>query len=272
MEEILKSLIQAAPLIKELFEEDTAITIEDNNEFLYISCGEALDMPYKVGDKIEDNASRDAIRKEKKTARFSLSKEIQGIDRKIVTVPVMNPEGEVIGSYSLIRNTEKEGVIRSTSNELMKALEATSGTISSIADDASLLSGNLNVLIEKTEVTMKSIKESCEAIKLIENISKQTSMLGLNAAIEASRAGESGKGFSVVAQEMRKLSIQSGVSSNKINSALSEMEHNIKSIIDAIDSLGEIAESQAAAIQEMSGTIQEIALNSENLVKQIKID
>ena len=172
MEEIFDSLIKVAPLIKELFEEDTAITVEDSKEFLYISCGKDLFMPYKVGDKIENNVSRDAIRKNKKTVRFSLSKEIQGIDRKIVTVPIINSQEEVIGSYSLVRNTEKEGFVRS------------------IAEDASKLSENLNVLIEKSEITMNSIKESNEAIKFIGNISKQTNMLGLNAAIESSRAGE----------------------------------------------------------------------------------
>ncbi|WP_026883102.1 hypothetical protein [Clostridium akagii] len=70
MEEIFNSLIKVAPLIKELFEEDTAITVEDNKEFLYILRGKDLDMPHKVRDKSEDNVSRDTIRKNKKTVKI----------------------------------------------------------------------------------------------------------------------------------------------------------------------------------------------------------
>ncbi len=272
MEEVLHSLIQAAPFIKELFDAGTAITVEDNKEFLYISCDKGLEMPYKVGDKIEENVSRSAIRRDKKTVRFSLSKEVQGIDRKIITVPILNSGDEVIGSFSLVRNTEREGIVQNISIEIRKALEAIGNTIEGIAKDASRLSENIIFLIEKTDVTMEGIKESGKFIELIENLSKQTNMLGINTAIEAARAGEQGKGFSVIAQEMRKLSSLSEESSKSITDELSEMECNMKSITDSFNSLGEISTNLAAAIEEVAGTIQVIASNSEELVNQVNVN
>jgi len=118
----------------------------------------------------------------------------------------------------------------------------------------------------------KLILESTEAVTLIENIAKQSNLLGLNAAIQSSRAGEYGKGFSVVAGEMRKLALNSGESSKKISSALSDMRNSINVIIETINELGEISTNQAASLEEASATLEQIALNSEMLVDYINTD
>jgi methyl-accepting chemotaxis protein len=120
--------------------------------------------------------------------------------------------------------------------------------------------------------TEKLINEGSEAIKLIENIAKQSNLLGLNAAIESSRAGEYGKGFSVVAGEMRKLAQNSAESSKRISDALNQMSHSMKVIIDTINELGEISTNQAAGLEELSATVEQISLNSEILVEHVKVN
>lgn len=95
-------------------------------------------------------------------------------------------------------------------------------------------------------------------------------MLGLNASIEAAKAGENGKGFSVVATEMRKLSQLSSEASKQISSYLEEMKNNIESITKSMDNLSDIAESQGQNIEEVSTIIEEITLNSQKLVEGVK--
>lgn len=73
-------------------------------------------------------------------------------------------------------------------------------------------------------------------------------MLGLNASIEAAKAGENGKGFSVVATEMRKLSQLSSDASKKISSYFDEMKNNIESITKSMHNLGEVSISQGQNI------------------------
>jgi len=258
MEKIFESLIDSVPIIKELFQEDTSVSIEDDEEILFISHGKSMILPVKVGDKLNDDFVRNKLKKEKKTIHIVLNKEEHGVDIRIVKFPIINNKGEMIGAFSLNRNNEKESSIRNISNDLMASLEGTGNTVNKIADSAVDLSNNLNTVIENT------IKKSSEAVKLIQSISKQTNMLGLNASIESSRAGEYGKGFSVVASEMRKLSVLSGESSKEISSSLLDMQNSMESILKSINELGKIADRQAGSTKEVSTTIDEIALNSQN--------
>lgn len=272
MEKIFKSLIEIVPIIKELFIEDTAISIEDDNNMLFISDGINIKLPAKIGDKVENNLVREQLKKEKKTINVVLSKETHGADVRITNIPIKNNNGDIIGSFSLVRNNDKEALIHNISNKLMKSLEETSNTVNEIAQAAVNLSENLKTIIEKTKETENSVKESNESVNLIKNISKQINMLGLNASIESSKAGEYGKGFSVVASEMRKLSILSGDSSKKIANSLSNMENSIIKIFESINDFGKITDNQTDAIKEVSNIIEEISINSHELVKSVKID
>ncbi|MCM8711226.1 methyl-accepting chemotaxis protein [Clostridium sp. SYSU_GA19001] len=154
----------------------------------------------------------------------------------------------------------------------MSSLQQASVTINEIANNALKLSEQLSAMIEKAKQAEESIKESNEAIGLIHNISKQSNLLGLNASIEAARAGENGKGFSVVASEMRKLALLSGDTSQKISKALYEIEESIKVVLNATKEIGEIATGQAATVEEIAATIEQITLNSQVLVDNVKVN
>lgn len=272
MERIFESLIDTAPIIKELFYEDTAIVVEDSEKILFISEGKDVKVPSKVGDKLDDNFIRNKVNSDKKTIHTVLTKEEHGVDLKLVHIPIKNSNNNVIGLICLIRNTEKESAVRNISKELMTALVETNNAINEIEDSAVKLSENVSEIIDKVEKTEVNINESSRVLDLIKNISKQTNMLGLNASIEAARAGENGKGFSVVATEMRKLSQLSGDASKQIDSYLGEMKNSIESITKSIQNLGSIALSQSENIEEVSTTIEEITLNSQRLVEGVKIN
>lgn len=270
MERTFQSIVDAVPLIKELFQDDTAVTIENSDEMLFISESKSVKVPVKVGDKVETNMVRERMKAEKKTINVVLTKEEHGVDVKITNIPIRDYNGEIIGSFSLIRNTERENSVRNISKELMTSLRETNFTINEVAHSALELSDNLNSIIKKTEETTSDIEKSNELVTIIKNVSQKTNMLGLNAAIESARAGEYGRGFSVVATEMRKLSSMSGESTKKIESYLTDMKCSIVSIARAINILGEIATTQAANIEEISATLEQIGSNSQKLVEEVQ--
>lgn len=277
MEKIFQSLINTAPIISEALEGNVVITIWDKEQCIYSLDSKNKKSTIKVGDKsnmslIKNIGAIDTIFNKKETFKAIFNKNEHGVDAKITLIPAINKYGEAVGVLCLSTDIENILKIQNSTSELKSSLQETNSTISKITNDAVKLSEKLNYIIENTEVTKELIIESNEAINLIESISKQSNLLGLNAAIESSRAGEYGKGFSVVAGEMRKLASNSSESSKKISAALAEMSNNMKVLIDTINELGEIASNQATSLEEVSVTVEQITDNSQILVDNIKLD
>jgi methyl-accepting chemotaxis protein len=82
--------------------------------------------------------------------------------------------------------------------------------------------------------------------------------LGLNAAIEASRAGKFGRGFEVVAKEIRKLSSSTSESVKKVDEVLKGIRKSILTIDATVSENTEIFETQAASLEEVAASIEEL--------------
>ncbi|MEF9934935.1 MAG: methyl-accepting chemotaxis protein [Clostridium sp.] len=133
---------------------------------------------------------------------------------------------EVIESMKLVDyGTNQIKNMANTSNKDMDTV------ISSVKN----LNGMFDTLIEKTKIVESNVNRINEITDLINSISDQTNLLALNAAIEAARAGEAGRGFSVVADEIRKLAEQSKESSIRISNIVTEISTVAKDMASSTD-------------------------------------
>ena len=127
---------------------------------------------------------------------------------------------------------------------------------------------------ERTNHEIKALDEAAkrigDVVKLITAIAEQTNLLALNATIEAARAGEAGKGFAVVASEVKALAGQTAKATEEITAQINGMQEATVRSVDAIGAIqrtirevGEITATIAAAVTEQGAATQEIARSAE---------
>jgi hypothetical protein len=153
------------------------------------------------------------------------------------------------------QRTEKinkdSNIIRDTSEIIKNELNEISSSVNNIHDVS-------NNLLKSINLSKEHIAESDKIIKYFNDISKQTKILGINASIESARAGEHGRGFSVVAMEVQKLANNSGEFAKEINIILTKLSEEIRNINNEINNIDEQSDIQIAASRKVNVAVSKL--------------
>lgn len=160
-------------------------------------------------------------------------------------------------------NNERQRIIEKVAGQIDNA----SATVQEIAAGAQEIAGTSQTMEASARKVEEQINNINEVLELVNNIVDQTNLLGLNAAIEAARAGEYGRGFSIVAQEVRKLSRDSASSLKNINEVLNQIKASILNITNGVSQNAVTTSEQAAALQHIETSIIEIQDEIRKLTK-----
>nr|WP_243159144.1 methyl-accepting chemotaxis protein [Clostridium cochlearium] len=199
----------------------------------------------------------DCIKYQKDTSD-SIPPEVYGRTLKTFFTPIYGVNNEVIGTLSSGIDFENNSKLVESVSNLAEVIKQITESINQVAQSAGSLADSGQDSIEKVNELTNKQKDTAQILQIIKNIASQTNLLGLNAAIEASRAGENGRGFAVVATEVRKLSEQSQESVKNIEAILKEMTDSVNDINNTIGNVGAISQEQAAATEEILSSTEEI--------------
>lgn len=179
-----------------------------------------------------------------------------------------------------------------------KASESTAAAMTQFAASIQEVSGNLRSSSQRTEAMVqatdeaarqgkatveamqairKATQEMVQAVAVIQNLARQTNLLSLNAAIEAAKAGIHGRGFSVVAEEVRKLAEHSAQAARQIGELIAQSEAAMKlgiQTVEAADASVQIIHSHiqavAASSREIAAATEEQGRTSDEVSRQVE--
>jgi methyl-accepting chemotaxis protein len=159
------------------------------------------------------------------------------------------------------------------SNQFDQFIDETSGTMQRIVDTIVANSKVGMELVELTDGIARRTHEVERILSEIGGIAKQTNLLALNAAIEAARAGEAGRGFAVVADEVRDLSTRTAQFSDEISKVMSGMGDVVKETEDAIQRMASqdmtFALESKQRVEDVVGRVQQISNDRSQAIAQL---
>lgn len=271
---MLDSMLNVITVLEDMFQdEDAMLVVSDLEKIVYYKAGKTVNaghegLPLRAGDGLYE------VIQSKKTLRVIVPKELLGTPFKAITIPLFDENKQIIGAagvgWSLDSKVKIYEQLSNVVDSLASSIEQISTGINDITTNAQNIASSQEEMVSSAQVTRKNVDETSKITDFIRNIANQTNLLGLNAAIEASRAGQEGRGFQVVAGEIRKLAVNSKNAVTQIEQGLNGMQSSINFIMNMIEKNTSTTQSQAAASEEISASIQELRALSDVLLQVTK--
>ncbi|MHA1584516.1 MAG: methyl-accepting chemotaxis protein [Promethearchaeota archaeon] len=228
---------------------------------------------------------------------INIPKSDKKVEFRITAAPIYNNQGEQIGGLEVLQDVNSENQIyreiensvediSSSVEELTSNSEEVSAASENIASTQQQLAKGSSEQVMAIIETQREIKELSNGIAtirekidnigiisdLIRDVAGQTNMLALNAAIEAARAGEAGRGFNVVADQVRKLAEESKSAVVKTEEMVKDVQEvsarqgeSAKSILKQIDAIAAISEQSSASTEEAASAAEEQASSMDSV-------
>lgn len=272
--EIIRMFTELAPYLNDVFVEDVGVSVIKDGLYTAYVPGKLFDLKLSVGEPMKGQVSDECVKSGKRVTRL-ISKEESAFGIPYIACAYPIQEGNTtIGCVITTQAISNQAKVQTIAGDLAASSEEFTASMQEVSSGAHELSGICGELSNLSNKLSETIHQTDEIVSFIKNISDQTNLLGLNAAIEAARVGEAGRGFGVVAEEIRKLATVSAESVKRINDVLKGTQNSIASLTQKVTDIDTTVQGQESSItamakasQELAAMAGELSIVSDNMIK-----
>jgi len=162
-----------------------------------------------------------------------------------ITASIQEMDSLILEVSGIIEGTnESSSIAQNASKEVLNNMQDLESTINRTVESISTLQGHSN--------------EISEVINVISTISKQTQLLALNASIEAARAGESGRGFTVVAEEISKLALETETATKSISNVIKQVQSQTQATVEYAGEINNKVSTSTGSVKNSMQSFEQV--------------
>ncbi len=268
--EYLEMMAELVPYFNDLIAGDVSVSVVRDGKYIAYCPADTLNFGNKIGDSLKNGVGQRCLESgQSQSAVVSKEKSAYGVAYAANAVPFKDGN-VVVGCAVTATRIDKQEKIIAASDELAASSQELTAGMEELSAGALEVANTTKELSRLSQEVAQATHKMDEVVSFIQNIAGQTNLLGLNAAIEAARVGEQGRGFGVVAEEVRKLASSSAESVKTITQSLHNIQTSIDSLSSQLATIDRNVNEQTTAIGEMAKFSQNLAALSTDMTEVAK--
>ncbi|TKH35622.1 chemotaxis protein [Paenibacillus polymyxa] len=261
----VEAVLTAMPYIREAARQDILISVMDREKFLFFQSGKSLVYDFKAGDPLPDVHKNFKMLVGGEKTRVRYDAEVFGFAADSYFHPIKNEQNEIEAVMCITYSTDNQDQLKKLMSQAEDVTSKLVEGIQHVAAHSEELSATAEDILSNTKKAVEDSGNVTEVAGYIKEISEQTNLLGLNAAIEAARVGEAGAGFGVVAAEIRKMSTGTKEATGRIEQSLQAVRQSVYNMEQEITQITVSSQEQAKLVSEFMNIIDQLNETNQGL-------